>query len=168
MKKIILLLLLTFFLISLSACQTNNQEKEKTTVTTTTQTTSDNEDNGTQIGMSLKAIEKGDYNSILGTWQNELGDMLIFNQDGLDSENLVIQGAFLRGNNLELNIVPDGNNDEAYSLILIPADTIIPASSFISDDGDTSDSKRDRMVATKTQLEGGSHFEHSVFYKISD
>ncbi|MBJ8349197.1 DUF6287 domain-containing protein [Streptococcus zalophi] len=169
MKKIILLLPLTFLLFSLSACQSSNQEKEKaTTVTTTTQTTSDNVDETKQAGMSLTNIEKGDYTSIIGTWQNELGDTLVFNRDGLDSENLVIQGAFLRENNLELNIVPDDNNDEAYSLILVPANTIIPDSSFISGDGDTSDGKRDRMVATKTQLEGGSHFEHSVFYKISD
>ncbi|MBJ8325169.1 DUF6287 domain-containing protein [Streptococcus pacificus] len=169
MKKILLVLSMTFTLLTLVGCQATNQEKEKTTtVTTTTQTTSDNEDDTKQAGMSLKAIEKGDYTSVTGTWQNELGDTLVFDQEGLVSESLTIQGSFLRDSNLELNIVPDGNNDEAYSLILVPSGTVIPNSSFVSGDSDTSDGQRDRMVATKAQLEGGSHFEHSVFYKISN
>ncbi|MGT2666909.1 DUF6287 domain-containing protein [Streptococcus rifensis] len=69
--------------------KTSSSITPSTTETSNPQTASNSE--ATPVtGMNVEAIAKGDFSSIAGTWQNDLGQTLVFNNNGLVSDENVI------------------------------------------------------------------------------
>ena len=42
-------------------------------------------------GMDINAIANGDFSSIAGTWQNSRGETMVFDKNGLVSDNVVVK-----------------------------------------------------------------------------
>ncbi len=105
-RKYLALALGLLTIMSLSACQTANKGSSASTSTADTQVSNANTSTSSTIqreislsSMDIDALMQGNYDSILGTWQNSQGNSLVFNSKGLvaDSQSLLGRGKITDG-----------------------------------------------------------------------
>ncbi|HEP1826826.1 TPA: translation initiation factor 1 (IF-1) [Streptococcus suis] len=146
-RKYLALALGLLTIMSLSACQTEKQGSSASTSTADTQVSNANTSTSSTIqreislsSMDIDALMQGNYDSILGTWQNSQGNSLVFNSKGLvaDSQSLLGRGKITDG------IFETGYVDAMIgdvTLLMIPKGTQANTT-----ETDTTDSTRDRMI----------------------
>ncbi|CYU83307.1 translation initiation factor 1 [Streptococcus suis] len=146
-RKYLALALGLLTIMSLSACQTEKKGSSASSSTADTQVSNANTSTSSTIqreislsSMDIDALMQGNYDSILGTWQNSQGNSLVFNSKGLvaDSQSLLGRGKITDG------IFETGYVDETIgdvTLLMIPKGTQANTTEI-----DTTDSTRDRMI----------------------
>ncbi|WP_421365222.1 DUF6287 domain-containing protein [Streptococcus suis] len=146
-RKYLALALGLLTIMSLSACQTEKKGSSASTSTADTQVSNANTSTSSTIqreislsSMDIDALMQGNYDSILGTWQNSQGNSLVFNSKGLvaDSQSLLGRGKITDG------IFETGYVDATIgdvTLLMIPKGTQANTT-----ETDTTDSTRDRMI----------------------
>ncbi|HFI0174994.1 DUF6287 domain-containing protein [Streptococcus suis] len=160
-------LLCSVFLIACS----NNQGQESTATSSSVEqvtsesssTTSSSEQKSISLlTLDIDTLMQGNYDSIIGTWQNSQGEQLTFNIKGLVSEtrNLIGRGKITVGI-FETGFV-DKNTGES-GLLMVPANFSIP-SSLLNGGEDLSDTTKDRMVIATEVLDTAV----DVFYRVSN
>ncbi|MGT2911110.1 DUF6287 domain-containing protein [Streptococcus cameli] len=115
-------------------------------------------------GMDLQAIAKGDYSSISGTWQNQNGSVLVFNQSGFVSGHTFTSAGQIEDHIYSVGVSPQ-TSVGGFQLLMIPKNVTIPEKLFEPGHSDTSDKTQDRMVGTQNAL---SKDFFIVYYKVSD
>lgn len=121
--------------------------------------------------LDLAAIKSMNLSSLSGLWENELGDQLSFNKEGLVSEVSEINAAFDKNAVLELNVVTKDRPEEFnYSILVLPAGQVLPNDMFVQPSEDASDISRDRLLViyTQTDLESGAEVKSKAYYKVAD
>ncbi|HEM5031122.1 TPA: translation initiation factor 1 (IF-1) [Streptococcus suis] len=146
-RKYLALALGLLTIMSLSACQTEKKGSSASTSTADTQVSNANTSTSSTVqreislsSMDIDALMQGNYDSILGTWQNSQGNSLVFNSKGLvaDSQSLLGRGKITDG------IFETGYVDATIgdvTLLMIPKGTQANTTEI-----DTTDSTRDRMI----------------------
>ncbi|HEM6288594.1 TPA: translation initiation factor 1 (IF-1) [Streptococcus suis] len=146
-RKYLALALGLLTIMSLSACQTEKKGSSASTSTADTQVSNANTSTSSTIqreislsSMDIDALMQGNYDSILGTWQNSQGNSLVFNSKGLvaDSQSLLGRRKITDG------IFETGYVDAMIgdvTLLMIPKGTQANTT-----ETDTTDSTRDRMI----------------------
>ncbi len=146
-RKYLALALGLLTIMSLSACQTEKKGSSASTSTADTQVSNANTSTSSTIqreislsSMDIDALMQGNYDSILGTWQNSQGNSLVFNSKGLvaDSQSLLGRGKITDGI-FETGYVDTTIGD--VTLLMIPKGTQANTTEI-----DTTDSTRDRMI----------------------
>lgn len=151
----------------LSACNasqtstTSSNTASSTSQSSSTSNSSTSQKDLLPISMDIDALMQGNYDSILGTWQNAQGDSLIFNSKGLVTEDRALLG---RGK------IMDGVFETGYvdakigdvTLLMVPRGTQLSAT-YLTTGTDTSDSTRDRMIV----ISPTSADSMEVYYRIS-
>ena len=107
MKKYRLLLLLSALLFFLGACgqkkqETGSESKESTvrqskdsSATSEAKKAESSSDKKEKTKMDIEAIAQGDYSSVAGVWQDDKGNKLVFDQNGLVSNEYESYGLSL-------------------------------------------------------------------------
>ncbi len=107
MKKYRLLLLLSALLFFLGACGDKKQEKgseskestvrqsKDSSATSETKKAESSSDKKEKTKMDIEAIAQGDYSSVAGVWQDDKGNKLVFDQNGLVSNEYESYGLSL-------------------------------------------------------------------------
>ncbi|RRN49768.1 DUF6287 domain-containing protein [Streptococcus suis] len=146
-RKYLALALGLLTIMSLSACQTEKKGSSASSSTADTQVSNANTSTSSTIqreislsSMDIDALMQGNYDSILGTWQNSQGNSLVFNSKGLvaDSQSLLGRGKITDGI-FETGYVDTTIGD--VTLLMIPKGTQANTT-----ETDTTDSTRDRMI----------------------
>lgn len=169
--RLILVSILT--LTTLLACSPNkNQASSGSSTSSTTSVSSSSSSSDTTLSSSAEAatilsmdidsLMQGNYDSIIGTWQNSRGESLVFNIKGLvaDSQNLLGRGKITEGI-FETGYID--NNIGEVSLMMVPKDTAL-GQSFYSAGVDPTDTTRDRIL-TKV---GEAELDVDAFYRVSN
>ena len=104
MKKYRLLLLLSALLFFLGACGEKKQEtgaestvrqSKDSSATSETKKAESSSDKKERTKMDIEAIAQGDYSSVAGVWQDDKGNKLVFDQNGLVSNEYESYGLSL-------------------------------------------------------------------------
>lgn len=140
---------------------TSSNTASSTSQSSSTSTSSTSQKGILPILMDIDALMQGNYDSILGTWQNAQGDSLIFNSKGLVTEDRSLLG---RGK------IMDGVFETGYvdakigdvTLLMVPGGTQLSAT-YQTTGTDTSDSTRDRMIV----ISPASADSMEVYYRLS-
>ncbi|MCK3905385.1 translation initiation factor 1 (IF-1) [Streptococcus suis] len=173
MKKNYSLILVSILTLStLFACSPNkNQASSSSSTSSTTSVSSSSSSSVTApsssaevttiLSMDIDSLMQGNYDSIIGKWQNSRGESLVFNIKGLvaDSQNLLGRGKITEGI-FETGYID--NNIGEVSLMMIPKDTIL-SQSLYSAGADPTDTTRDRIL-TKV---GEAELDVDAFYRVS-
>ncbi|MDG4477753.1 DUF6287 domain-containing protein [Streptococcus parasuis] len=166
-KRILCMILGVITAFVLSACNasqtstTSSNTASSTSQSSSTSTSSTSQKDILPISMDIDALMQGNYDSILGTWQNAQGDSLIFNSKGLVTEDRALLG---RGK------IMDGVFETGYvdakigdvTLLMVPGGTQLTAT-YLTTGTDTSDSTRDRMIVMSPM----SADSMEVYYRLS-
>ncbi|MFH6626462.1 DUF6287 domain-containing protein [Streptococcus suis] len=167
-RKYLALALGLLTIMSLSACQTEKKGSSASTSTADTQVSNANTSTSSTIqreislsSMDIDALMQGNYDSILGTWQNNQGNSLIFNSKGLvaDSQSLLGRGKITDG------IFETGYVDATIgdvTLLMIPKGTQANTT-----ETDTTDSTRDRMIVISQETAADADVV-DVYYRLTD
>lgn len=128
----------------------------------TTPTEEKHTENTTQE-IDTQAILHGDYSSIAGTWRNEKGNWVTFDNNGLTS-GTKIEGIYLSNKNtLHLSLRGEG---AGASMGIYPPGTSIPMKRFENNQmvsiEDPTDKSKTRIIITQTHPSD----EKAVYYKI--
>ena len=128
----------------------------------TTPTEEKHTENTTQE-IDTQAILKGNFSSIAGTWRNEKGNWVTFDNNGLTS-GTKIEGIYLSNENtLHLSLRGEG---AGASLGIYPPGTSIPMKRFENNQmvsiEDPTDKSKTRIIITQTHPSD----EKAVYYKI--
>ncbi|HEM3635613.1 TPA: translation initiation factor 1 (IF-1) [Streptococcus suis] len=165
-RKYLALALGLLTVMSLSACQTEKKGSSASTSTADTQVSNANTSTSSTIqheislsSMDIDALMQGNYDSILGTWQNSQGNSLFFNSKGLvaDSQSLLGRGKITDG------IFETGYVDATIgdvTLLMIPKGTQVNTTEI-----DTTDSTRDRMIVISQETAAGVV---DVYYRLTN
>ena len=94
MKKYRLLLLLSALLFFLGACGDKKQETGSESKESTVRQSKDSAATS-ETKMDIEAIAQGDYSSVAGVWQDDKGNKLVFDQNGLVSNEYESYGLSL-------------------------------------------------------------------------
>lgn len=166
-KRILCIILGVITVFVLPACNANKTATTSSnTASSTSQSSSTSTSSTSQKGilpilMDIDALMQGNYDSILGTWQNAQGDSLIFNSKGLVTEGRALLG---RGK------IMDGVFETGYvdakigdvTLLMVPGGTQLSAT-YLTTGTDTSDSTRDRMIVISPTFADSME----VYYRLS-
>ena len=128
----------------------------------TTPTAEKHTENTTQE-IDTQAILKGNFSSIAGTWRNEKGNWVTFDNNGLTS-GTKIEGIYLSNENtLHLSLRGEG---AGASMGIYPPGTSIPMKRFENNQmvsiEDPTDKSKTRIIITQTHPSD----EKAVYYKI--
>ena len=115
------------------------------------------------LKLDSQAILQGDYSSIAGTWRNEKGNWVTFDNNGLTS-GTKIEGIYLSNENtLHLSLRGEG---AGASMGIYPPGTSIPMKRFENNQmvsiEDPTDKSKTRIIITQTHPSD----EKAVYYKI--
>ena len=110
------------------------------------------------------AVLKADYSSMAGTWKNEEGQTLTFDQRGLTTPGMTVS---------LLNIDEDGNlllnvetgTKKNLTLYIVPANKTLSNQYFSNGQSDESDKTKDRIVSSESLNSG--KFTNRVYYHVS-
>ena len=174
MKK--LFLFSTLALLALTGCahsssqQTSSANEAKTSVSKETKTSSETastaEDSMKTKTIDPKAIANGDFSSIKGTWTNQDGHTLTFDDSGLTTEGYEFGGASVTDYGTASSGVYANEAPGGFLLEFIPANVVLPDFTD-SETGniykDTSNHKKNRLWAGQGLVSRGS--EGSFYYK---
>lgn len=167
-RKYLALALGLLTIMSLSACQTEKKGGSASTSTADTQVSNANTSTSSTIqreislsSMDIDALMQGNYDSILGTWQNSQGNSLVFNSKGLvaDSQSLLGRGKITDG------IFETGYVDATIgdvTLLMIPKGTQVNTT-----ETDTTDSTRDRMIVISQETAADADVV-DVYYRLTN
>ena len=113
--------------------------------------------------IDTQAILKGNFSSIAGTWRNEKGNWVTFDNNGLTS-GTKIEGIYLSNENtLHLSLRGEG---AGASMGIYPPGTSIPMKRFENNQmvsiEDPTDKSKTRIIITQTH----PYDEKAVYYKI--
>ncbi|HFI0470172.1 TPA: DUF6287 domain-containing protein [Streptococcus suis] len=164
-------------LTTLFACSPNKNQVSSSSATSSTTTSSENStssssssdtttsssvETDTILSMDIDSLMQGNYDSIIGTWQNSRGETLVFNIKGLvdESQNLLGRGKITDG------IFETGYIDTQIgevSLLMLPKDTLLSQSLYAAG-SDPTDTTRDRIL-TKV---GAGELDVDAFYRVSN
>lgn len=137
---------------STSSSTTGSEEPTQTTPVTT---------------MDSQAILKGDYTSIIGTWQNKKGETLTFNTLGLtNGYSIVPNSGQTLGQLATLSISADNAAGNGAILFLIPKEITLTAE-HLDGTEDVSDTGKDRMILSQQSAWNAETLTDSVFYRVS-
>ncbi|HFU4501551.1 TPA: DUF6287 domain-containing protein [Streptococcus suis] len=174
MKKNYSILLVSILtLTTLVACSpSTNQAGSEPSSSSTTNTSSSSSSSDTSsssvaeaatiLSMDIDSLMQGNYDSLIGTWQNSRGETLVFNMKGLvaESQNLLGRGKITDG------IFETGYIDKSIgevSLMMVPKDTLLSQSLYPTET-DPTDTTRDRIL-TKV---GEAELDVDAFYRVSN
>ncbi len=164
LKWILKAMMCSFLLILLTACKAGgaNNASSSSSQTSSSTISSTTEQVIQPASMNLDGIMQGDYDSLIGTWQNSQGERLVFNLKGLvsDTSSLHGRGKIVDGV-LETGVVSNNGTDN-NTLLLVPKGLAIPQGYF-SEGSDTSDQGQDRLVLVQGTLTG----EVEAYYRQS-
>lgn len=117
--------------------------------------------------MDSQAILKGDYISIIGTWQNKKGETLTFNTLGLtNGYSIVPNSGQTMGQLATLSISADNAAGNGAILFLIPKEITLGAE-HLDGTEDVSDTGKDRMILSQQSAWNAETLTDSVFYRVS-
>lgn len=172
-KNYSILLVGILTLTTLVACSpsTNQAGSEPSSSSTTSTSNSSNSsdtspssvaETATILSMDIDSLMQGNYDSLIGTWQNSRGESLVFNIKGLvaDSQNLLGRGKITEGI-FETGYID--NNIGEVSLMMVPKDTAL-SQSLYSAGADPTDTTRDRIL-TKV---GETELDVDAFYRVGN
>lgn len=128
------------------------------------QSSSHSNNEETLAPIDTDAVLKADYSSMAGTWKNEEGQTLTFDQRGLTTPGMTVS---------LLNIDQDGNlllNVETgikknLTLYIVPANKTLSNQYFSNGQSDESDKTKDRIVSSESLNSG--KFTNRVYYHVS-
>lgn len=142
---------------SSTSSQQSSTSSSSTTTSSSTSTTSN------KVGMNIQAILEDDYSSIKGTWRNNSGHTMMFDEDGLVGEGANFGDyAEIKDGMFQTSVYTVAGT--GYALVMVPTGVVIPDSYFY-DGSDPSDISRDRMYGTQNTL---TVENFDPLYKISN
>ncbi|MGT2836277.1 DUF6287 domain-containing protein [Streptococcus macacae] len=127
----------------------------------------------TSSALDMAAIERGDYSSAAGSWQNELGDKLQLNASGIESANIkgtadfTLSSEQAKGEGIYQARLTSKDGTAVYHLIFVKAGTTIPSELFNEGFSDTSDTSKDRLYIASQETFGSDDFAKNVLYKTN-
>lgn len=110
------------------------------------------------------AVLKADYSSMAGTWKNEEGQMLTFDQRGLTTPGMTVSLLNIdQDGNLLLNV--ETGTKKNLTLYIVPANKTLSNQYFSNGQSDESDKTKDRIVSSESLNSG--KFTNRVYYHVS-
>ena len=110
------------------------------------------------------AVLKADYSSMAGTWKNEEGQTLTFDQRGLTTPGMTVSLLNIdQDGNLLLNV--ETGTKKNLTLYIVPANKILSNQYFSNGQSDESDKTKDRIVSSESLNSG--KFTNRVYYHVS-
>lgn len=110
------------------------------------------------------AVLKADYSSMAGTWKNEEGQTLTFDQRGLTTPGMTVSLLNIdQDGNLLLNV--ETGTKKNLTLYIVPANKTLSNQYFSNGQSDESDKTKDRIVSSKSLNSG--KFTNRVYYHVS-
>lgn len=110
------------------------------------------------------AVLKADYSSMAGTWKNEEGQTLTFDQRGLTTPGMTVSLLNIdQDENLLLNV--ETGTKKNLTLYIVPANKTLSNQYFSNGQSDESDKTKDRIVSSESLNSG--KFTNRVYYHVS-
>lgn len=110
------------------------------------------------------AVLRADYSSMSGTWKNEEGQTLTFDQRGLTTSGMTVSLLNIdQDGNLLLNVETGTKNN--LTLYIVPANKILSNQYFSNGQSDESDKTKDRIISSESLNSG--KFTNRVYYHVS-
>ncbi|HHF7048760.1 TPA: DUF6287 domain-containing protein [Streptococcus mutans] len=110
------------------------------------------------------AVLKADYSSMAGTWKNEEGQTLTFDQRGLTTPGMTVSLLNIdQDGNLLLNV--ETGTKKNLTLYIVPANKTLSNQYFSNGQSDESDKTKDRIVYSESLNSG--KFTNRVYYHVS-
>lgn len=110
------------------------------------------------------AVLKADYSSMAGTWKNEEGQTLTFDQRGLTTPGMTVSLLNIdQDGNLLLNV--ETGTKKNLTLYIVPANKTLSNQYFSNGQSDESDKTKDRIVSSESLNSG--KFTNRVYYHVS-
>ena len=110
------------------------------------------------------AVLKADYSSMAGTWKNEEGQTLTFDQRGLTTPGMTVSLLNIdQDGNLLLNV--ETGTKKNLTLYIVPANKTLSNQYFSNGQSDESDKIKDRIVSSESLNSG--KFTNRVYYHVS-
>ncbi|WP_019321534.1 DUF6287 domain-containing protein [Streptococcus mutans] len=110
------------------------------------------------------AVLKADYSSMAGTWKNEEGQTLTFDQRGLTTPGMTVSLLNIdQDGNLLLNV--ETGTKKNLTLYIVPANKTLSNQYFSNGQSDESDKTKDRIVSSESL--NSSKFTNRVYYHVS-
>ena len=110
------------------------------------------------------AVLKADYSSMAGTWKNEEGQTLTFDQRGLTTPGMTVSLLNIdQDGNLLLNV--ETGTKKNLTLYSVPANKTLSNQYFSNGQSDESDKTKDRIVSSESLNSG--KFTNRVYYHVS-
>ena len=119
-------------------------------------------------GMNISSIQNGDFSSISGTWRNSAGVELVFDKNGLVSDNSQVSTEYFKeiDHYLKASLLPKNGGAGGSALAFLPAGiplTMAITSSPENGYKDPSDISQERIWTGQQLIEGNSS---GFFYKV--
>ena len=110
------------------------------------------------------AVLKADYSCMAGTWKNEDGQTLTFDQRGLTTPGMTVSLLNIdQDGNLLLNV--ETGTKKNLTLYIVPANKTLSNQYFSNGQSDESDKTKDRIVSSESLNSG--KFTNRVYYHVS-
>mgnify|MGYP000315840169 FL=1 len=110
------------------------------------------------------AVLKADYSSMAGTWKNEEGQTLTFDQRGLTTPGMTVSLLNIdQDGNLLLNV--ETGTKKNLTLYIVPANKTLSNQYFSNGQSDESDKTKDRIVSSESL--NSDKFTNRVYYHVS-
>ncbi|NLQ55039.1 DUF6287 domain-containing protein [Streptococcus mutans] len=110
------------------------------------------------------AVLKADYSSMAGTWKNEEGQTLTFDQRGLTTPGMTVSLLNIdQDGNLLLNV--ETGTKKNLTLYIVPANKTLSNQYFSNGQSDESNKTKDRIVSSESLNSG--KFTNRVYYHVS-
>lgn len=110
------------------------------------------------------AVLRADYSSMAGTWKNEEGQTLTFDQRGLTTPGMTVSLLNIdQDGNLLLNV--ETGTKKNLTLYIVPANKTLSNQYFSNGQSDESDKTKDRIVSSESLNSG--KFTNRVYYHVS-
>lgn len=129
--------------------QTTSSSKKETEPSKTLTEKPDKKSN-----LNSEAISQGDYSSLAGTWQNDLGETFVFTPTGLVTENRSMQYTGYKDEIVYFNIYPTNSPTGGAALMVIPKGVQTPGGAYYNQDA----------LTAGQSLSSENH----PFYRVSD
>lgn len=128
------------------------------------QSSSHSNNEETLAPIDTDAVLKADYSSMVGTWKNEEGQTLTFDQRGLTTPGMTVSLLNIdQDGNLLLNV--ETGTKKNLTLYIVPANKTLSNQYFSNGQSDESDKTKDRIVSSESLNSG--KFTNRVYYHVS-
>ena len=128
------------------------------------QSSSHSNNEETLAPIDTDAVLKADDSSMAGTWKNEEGQTLTFDQRGLTTPGMTVSLLNIdQDGNLLLNV--ETGTKKNLTLYIVPANKTLSNQYFSNGQSDESDKTKDRIVSSESLNSG--KFTNRVYYHVS-